>query len=103
MQKPSFGVYMLSWNSMIYILFSRGRGGGGRGPFIVVCYLKTEVNDAGPNQEWNYQIAYNSSYIKMSITISEINALINKNDWLDDQYSISFTLKWMIFKYRLCI
>lgn len=38
----------------------------------------------------------------MSITISEINALINKNDWLDDQYSISFTVKWMIFKYRLC-
>lgn len=41
----------------IYPIFPGEEGGGGHGPFIVVCYFKTEVNDAGPNQEWNYQIA----------------------------------------------
>lgn len=41
----------------IYTMF---REGGGRSLFIVVCYFKTEVNDACQNQKWNYQIVYYS-------------------------------------------
>lgn len=53
MQKPCFGVYMhvkLKFDDR-YAMFPGEGGRGGCGTFIVVCYFKTEVNDAGRNQK----------------------------------------------------
>lgn len=50
-QKSCFGVNMLRVEIRWYLYDVPGGGGVGRSPFIVVCYFKTEVNDACQNPE----------------------------------------------------